>query len=193
MITVFMKHAKNFISKDNARPLFQTIMFTGTHAMATNTQICAVIPFNSDRQNIDYRTGKIIEGESPNWQKYIPDECIGHIRIDHEIVARWADEFKIALKVSDKSAYNIFSFKDNVIKTNFFEHEFTCTLPIVSKRGEIDSNFSIEYFLKTMEFFKDLQADKVTIDFYGKLKPAVVKGNGAIVIISPAFVREKDE
>ena len=188
MLTVFMKHAKNFISKDQSRPLFQTIMFTGTHAMATNTYICAVIPFNSDKQNIDYKTGEIIPGEPPSWRKVIPKKFVGSMTVSHDDVPVWVNVFKTALKVSGKSDYNIFSFKDNIITAKYPDRAFTCTLPIKSKQGSIDQSFSIGYFLNTLEFIKDLQVNEFTINFAGGLTTAVIKFGDAIVAISPVRV-----
>lgn len=103
MITVFMQHAKNFVCKDESRPVFCSIMFDGENAIATDTKMLVVVPFKSEKAIIRYKNGAIVgagcEG-APNYKKIIAAENPEKIVIDRDGIGQWISTLKTAQKVN---------------------------------------------------------------------------------------------
>lgn len=163
MITVFMRHAKNFVSKDMARPVFRGIIFDGEHAIATDTHICVGVPFKSEKQIVNYRYGYKIEGTPPDIYKVIPTNIKCTATIDKTNLPFIIKALK-TIKAMYKGYENndIIDFAKSSIKARIkndysssYEADFSEYLD-----GQFNPLMSCKnhYLLDVLSFFNDLSA-----------------------------------
>lgn len=186
MIALF-KHAKNFVSKDPFRPLFQGICFDGERAMVTNTHVAIVVnnmPFA--KQIVHHKTGEKIEGTFPDVLKIIPQET--------EFNAEFTDidQFIMALKVANsldpKGDYGpICSLEGTFLCSKSKDMIFTSNLTgTILDNPNHEMFFNGKYLYDILMFFKDCGVSKVTIGFNGPLAPfKLTTDKDVLAVITP--------
>lgn len=194
MIALF-KHAKNFVSKSEAKPLFNGIHFDGKRAMITNTCLAIVvdnIPF--EKQTVHYKTGAKIAGNFPDIDKVIPKETA--FNTDFTDINQFLKALKIANSMND-------------IKLKFFEYnppcwlrgnefgsknnygmEFTANLTGLALQSEYPKiYFNGKYMYDILNFFKDYGVTKFSIKTnHAHSAFMLTTDNGVMALLTPIRV-----
>lgn len=188
MLTVFMKHAKNFVSKDSSRPLFTGVMFNGEYAIATDARICVAVPFKSEKRIINYKTGKDIEGDIPDIKKLRPTNIKCSAVIDRRYLQMFIDALKIMLSVNKHSTICAATFTEDGIKTHNCDlGDYIFKFYEVALAGKVSAgiSFNCKYLLDALSFFKDTDCEQIQMRFpKDPLRPFEVESNGAFAVIS---------
>lgn len=192
MLTVFIKHAKNFISKDPSRPLFNCIMFDGEYAVATNTHICVAVPFKSEKRNINYNSGLYIEGNTPDYKNCIPKNIKYTAKIKKLDLPIFIKSLKIVKSMYKTNICDAIEFtKCGITVHPNIDYDSSYTANFTNIEGQFLPGMLIsnKYLLDTLEFFNDLTyltAKEIVFNFAGDCDPIKISiENGAFALITP--------
>ncbi|MDQ0202504.1 hypothetical protein [Pectinatus haikarae] len=192
MLTVFMKHAKNFVSKDLSRPIFNSIMFDGEYAIATNTHICVAVPFKSEKRIINYKTGIDIEGEIPDYKSCIPTKIEYTARINKIDLPTFIKPLKIIKAMYQTWQHDVIEFTAHGITAHpkiDYDGVYTACFDNIEGQFSAGMSLSSKYLLDILSFFNDLEdaaVQKVVLEFAGNNKPLKISAKcGAFALITP--------
>jgi DNA polymerase III sliding clamp (beta) subunit (PCNA family) len=193
MIALF-KHAKNFVSKDEARPIFQGIHFDGENAVVTNTNVMVIhrnIPLPV--KTIHFKTGKEITGQYPDYKRVIPEKFVS--TVIYNDIGEFIKALKVGMSLGEKSDYGpIVSLLGTCLKSKFLNLNFAADL---SGCVENDLNeeifFNGKYLYDILNFFKDEGVAQVKIRFNSKIQPFLVVGSEDVfAVLTPVRVNVTD-
>jgi DNA polymerase III sliding clamp (beta) subunit (PCNA family) len=170
----FFNNVKNFVSKDDSRPMFQGICFDGKRAIATNTHVLIAANFPAKKALIHYKTGEEIKAKFPDVNKVIPKKTKNVIEC--ELIFDWIAALKTAMAVCGTYDYDgvCLSVADGVLrlKAKILGSSYETILPITSIKGNPeDIYFSAKYLRDILIFFKDANVSKFTLSYNGPLQP----------------------
>ena len=196
MITVFMQHAKNFVSKDESRPIFCSVMFNGENAIATNSHQMVVVPFKSEVKMLNYKTGEVVTGYMPKYKQIISAENPERIVISRIGMLQWIKSLEIGKKVSGtQMPFCCIEEERMVVKTT--DAEFSTRIDSVSRTKKVSFCVQIPYLLNILKFLKDVHEsyfEQVVIESPepGKLEPIIIKAGEITAAISQVRVQGKN-
>lgn len=166
-----LKHAKNFVNKDETRPLFNGIYFDGNRAIVSNTHLLVMVDnVLARKQIIHYKTCKEIEGTYPNVDNVIPRET--SINFEIQDIHEWINALKISLAVTGKSDYSVCRLrsKDGTLLLETKAQETFCTTNLYMDVNGVDIYFNAKYLHDILVFFKDMEVAVVTVGINDGLK-----------------------
>lgn len=167
-----LKHAKNFVNKDEDRPLFNGIYLDGNRAIISNTHLLVIVNgIHAQKQIIHYKTCREIEGNYPDVDKIIPQKTAINFDIDN--IHEWVKALKISLAVTNKSDYNICRLRSE--KGNLFLEtttvETTAKTSLYTKVDDVNIAFNAKYLHDILMFFRDMEVETVHFGMNDRLKP----------------------
>jgi hypothetical protein len=178
MITTFMRHAKNFISKDMYRPTCCAIMFSGEHAIATDTHQLVCIPFKSEKMIVDYKSGRIVEGEIPDIEKSLSVKNTEKIVLNRGEMLCWIKTLKIAKEVSKRWQFPYCKIENEKLMVSASDMNFSVDLVETYHTEKAKFSVLIPYMINILEFLAEVDESyfkEITIE-------APSKGIGQIII-----------
>lgn len=196
MITTFIQHAKNFVSKSQERPVFCSIMFDGENAIATDTKVLVTVPFKSGKCIIGYKDGEDMGNMNiPEYKKIINAENPENIVLNRLHVSQWINTLKMAQKVTGSQIP--FCCVENgrlIVKTP--DVEFSAKLDDVSRTEKVSFNVQIPYLLNIFKFLNDVhesyfQEVVIEIPEPVSVQPIIIKAGDIRAAISQVRVAEK--
>lgn len=192
MLALF-KHAKNFVSKSEERPLFNGIYFDGQRAVISNTSLMVVVndlPFK--KQIIHWKTGEEIKGNYPDIDKVIPQET--EFNSEFEDIDGFIKALKVAMYLSDKSDYGpICSLEGLFLGAKSKNMIFTANLTgAIMDKPNPEVFFNGKYLYDILNFFKDAGVSKVTIGINGPLAPMkLTTDKNILAVLTPVMTGDK--
>jgi hypothetical protein len=191
VITTFIRHAKDFCSRNPAKPLFQCVMFNGQQAFATDSYLCVAVPFVSGVCNINLMSGEVIEGSQPDWIKTMPINFSGSIDFNTHDINSWINALKAAQIVYGKYDMKCCSIDGCKLSVEHEGSKFEASL-LGNIEGDVHIKVQIKYMLDVLKFFADLvgPAD-VKIRDSGDGRIFVIEhSSGAVAIISEVLCQK---
>ena len=188
MITIFMKHAKNFVSSEYVRPLFRCVNFDGEYCTATNTYIAVTIPFKSEKKLVNYFTGMELKDEKfPDTKNaMIKEKDIKYTAIISTFeLPKMINSLKVISKMK-KGFYNYFLFTKNGIEFNDnLQQHYSAKFEIQGEFLE-GATYRTKYLIDILNFFNDMPKPiEVKFEFTDNTHNTVqISANGCIGLIS---------
>jgi len=185
-VLTILKHAKNFVGKFDAKPIFKGIHFTGNEIAVTDTHVLVIrTNFPSEKKTIHWGTGASIDGVYPDVMKCIPPES----QISFEItdLKAWIRALKLANLVSSECSLK--PDLDGIALEAVGKREgYTATFDINLKRGNLLDSiaFNAKYLHDVLSFFKDSGVTVVTMGFNSPLSPIkLTTDKDVLAILTP--------
>jgi len=186
-LLALFKHAKNFVSKDMSRPVFNCIYFDGKRAIVSNTHVMVIVndlPFR--KQLIHYKTGEVVEGMFPNVDKVIPLETSTNIEIND--LKAWFDAVKAMRAVIGKRYdCDVVNLVGNELSVNSESIKLTAILPVV-KIDQVNSkiSFSAKYLHDILAFLIDAGVQNIVIGINEPTAPMkITTDKNIIALLTP--------
>lgn len=190
----FFNNVKNFVAKDESRPLFCGICFDGKRAIATNTHVLIAADFPAKKALIHYKTGEKIDGFFPDVDKVIPKETANIIECN--LITEWIALLKTAIAVCGKYDYDTVCLKVSnpsvKLKISRTDYKYETRLPAKCVKGEPeDIYFSAKYIRDILIFFKDANVENFTISYNGPLQPMKFTADKEVLAVLTPIRTEK--
>ena len=194
-----LKHAKNFVAKDDRRPYLEGIYFDGKSAYVSDGHVFVKVEHYPVTETgiFHYKTNKPIETVYPNMDKVIPQQFKTEFVLTSSQIRVWKKALKLALLIADK-VYHMVEFNSANDQINMrITNEGTAyrtTLPVTGDRPDFETiSLSCKYLSDIFAFFGDCGASIIRISINSRLSPILLKTDAGVLAvlapINPANIR----
>lgn len=197
MIALF-KHAKNFVAKDESRPLFRGICFDGENAIVTNTHVMIIrknMPLPS--KIIHFKTGQELTGKYPDYKKVIPEKT--GFNITYSDIDEFIKALKVAMSLGEKTDYGpICSLEGTFLMARNQNMIFTANLTgTILDKPNYETFFNGKYLYDILNFFKEEGVKEIKIGFNTPLSVFLITSDKDVLALltpirTPQTQKEKD-
>ena len=193
-------HLGKFIAKDDSRPLFRCVHYTGEQAVVTNTHCMLIVPSKVPAMNQHFVTGELIEGKFPDYEKVIPKQFEYTALLSSSTARELSRAMKQAAlfwkEVGAEYAIVRMSFTKGAIVVHYSHFDVVVLHTIKDKtiKGEFGISVNANYmrdFLACAAAVDYSEMAEIKAEFAGKLKPAIFTMKDFRFIITP--VRSFDD
>lgn len=168
MITTKMlyKHMKNFLSKDDARPVFQHLCFKEGKVIATNCHVLTIVKDYKADEHYETPDGARVadtdDWKMPNYAQVIPKSgWKAATPVDKPLLDAWKAALDFVVKITRKNGYPecYLEYKDNWLVLYAVSDELSVKSKFVLLELSSDEEWGVhlnpKYLLNAIKFLQD--------------------------------------
>lgn len=211
--TILYKHMRDFVEKDDVRPVFKHIWFDGEHAVATNTHVLCAVKYKTEPHfETTDGTPAELDVKFPVWERLMikdkeAEACITLPSETLDNLSDWVRLLKFIVQATKKRGvknsyqYHVLGIRKQGRKLILYFLMALSATPVkveLLDNLETGKDFQIflnaEYLLNALSFIQDMGAE--TVDWLFRsigMTELRAEGNNLRVVISGSLVRDSPD